>query len=208
VQHRSDKRQKAFTLTEMAIVLAIIGLILGAVWIAAKSVFDSNKASQTAQDIIAIASNVRSTYLAANSFTAPNTGNMTATMVTAGIVPSDLIPPSGSAFPAMNAWNGEVRITLAPSGNARQFRVSFFKTPEDACIRIASQLANLGTTDAPIDFIANGGTAVLIGGGTTNSNCTGPQTFGLCSKAIDVTCAANGNGTNGTASTEFDFNIH
>jgi len=202
---RPRKPQAGFTLTEIAIVLGIVGIILGAVWVAAKSVFDANKADQAAQDITTIASNMRSTYLSANVFTM--SGNQTPAMISAGIVPSDLITPSGAAYPAMNAWNGEVRITLQPGGNTRQFRVSFFNTPQDACFRIASQLVNLGTSDAPIDFVTNSGAPVQIGGGVSNSHCSGSQLYGLCSQAIEAACQSNGTGT-GSASTEFDYNIH
>jgi prepilin-type N-terminal cleavage/methylation domain-containing protein len=202
VPHRLKQRQAGFTLTEIAIVLGIVGIILGAVWVAAKSVFDANKANQAAQDIITIASNIHATYLAANSFTGPITMTQ---WIAAGVVPSDLIT---SASSASNAWNGAVTITASPSGNNRAFRITYKGTPADACFRIASQLVNLGTNDAPFDFITNGGNPIPVGGGVSNANCTGVQISGLCSNAIYTACQNNGTGAGSSASTEFDFNIH
>ena len=193
-QHQTSRA--GFTLTEIAIVLGVVGLIIGAIWTAAKSVFDANKATQAIEDITTIASNVRATYLAANSFAA--TGDQTTTLMNAGgIFPSDLLV-GNPATSVKNAWNGAVKITFNLSGNNRVFRISYFGTSEDACFRIVSQLANLGTSDAPINLITNSGNTVAIP--NTGAN------VGLSSTAINNACRLN-NGS-AAASTEFDYTIH
>jgi prepilin-type N-terminal cleavage/methylation domain-containing protein len=195
------KKRKGFTLTEIAIVLAIVGLVLGAIWVAAKSVMDSNRATQAVQDISTMAANMRSTFLAVNSFS--QSGDQTAAMITAGIIPNNLLNSNGTPL-AKNAWGGAVKITLQPSGvptppgSARAFRISYLDTPPDACFRIASQLANLGTSDAPIDLITNGGSPIAI----PNSG----GTVGLSTGTISTACASNKG--SGSASTEFDYTIH
>ena len=209
--YRIRRPNTGFTMIEIAIVLAIVGLILGAIWVAAKAVIDSNRANQAAQDIATITSNLRSTFIAQNSFSA--TGDQTSALVSEGIIPADLIPPAGASSPALDAWGQPVKIYFAGDGNARHFRVSFYGTPPDACFRIASQLANLGTSDAPIDLVtAAGGDTEAIANPTanpvvTNGKCSG-LTTGLCSAALSSACALNPTTRTTAASTEFDFTIH
>jgi prepilin-type N-terminal cleavage/methylation domain-containing protein len=190
------RKPNGFTLTEIAIVLGIIGLVLGGIWVAAKTVMDSNRADQAVQDISTMAANMRATFLAVNQFSAGSKTDATAAMVTAGIIPSNLIISSGSP-PAKNAWGGEVRIYQSSTDN-RHFRISYLHTPPDACFRIASQLANLGTPDAPVALITNGSNSVTI-------NLTGAA-VGLTTAKIQTAC--NLNTSVASASTEFDYAIH
>lgn len=192
----SVRSRAAFTLTEIAIVLALIGIIIGAIWVAAGSVFTANKANQAVQDITTIATNIRQTYLAANSFSVA--GDQTANLLAAGgIFPADLLV-GNPATSVQDQWNGAVKVTFNPSGNNRVFRVSFLATPADACVRIASQLARMGTSDAPINLITNSATVTAIP--NTGAN------VGLSMGTIQTECALN-TGT-ATDSTEFDFTIH
>lgn len=194
-------------MTEIAIVLAIVGLILGAVWVAAKAVMDSNRANQAVQDITTIANNVRSTFAATNNFTSAGGADQTATFITAGILPSNLLSTVGGVTSAKNEWNGAVKIYTNLTANtnnvsyqaSRVFRVSFYRVPVNACFRIISQLANLGTVDGPITLItATGGYAKNInnGDGTTPS---------LSTDTINTACAQN---TPGNESVEFEYTIH
>src|ERR1700677_388286 len=87
---RSEKRKKGFTLTEIAIVLGIIGLILGAIWTAAAAVYNNQRIAHANTAILQTAQGVRSLYANATS-----TGYATATDVTtmlagANVLPSDL----------------------------------------------------------------------------------------------------------------------
>ncbi len=196
----NQKLRKGFTLTEIAIVLGVIGLIIGAIWGAAKMVFDANKANQAAQDITTIATNIRSTFVATNQFSAAGLTDATSSMVTAGVIPSNLLT-SDPANPK-NAWNGSVKVYLNPqSNNNRVFRVSYYNTPADACVRIASQVANLGTNDAPTQLVtaSGAGSATILNSGNN---------VGLSTTTINTTCQANSGVSGGAMSTEFDFKIH
>ena len=194
---KMNRTRKGFTLTELAIVLGVVGLILGSIWVAAKSVFDANKSKQAIEDISAIAANLRATYMAASSFGA-TTGDQTTTLMNlGGIFPSNLLV-GNPATAVKNQWNGSVKVIFNPSGNARVFRISYLNTNEDACFRIASQLANLGTADAPINLITNTNNVVAIS--NTGAN------VGLATSAVQTACLLNKGSS--SASTEFDYTIH
>jgi prepilin-type N-terminal cleavage/methylation domain-containing protein len=192
ISPRTSRRCAGFTLTELAIVLGVIGVILGALWVAAAAVFTSSKADQAAQDITQIAANIRMTYLSANSFTA--NGDQTTNMINAGVIPKDLLNSAGTA--AFDNWNGAVKITFSQGGNARLFRITFDQVPRDACFRIASQLANLGTADAPVNLVT-GATATLI------QITTSPPTV-ISETVINNLCAGN----TAPFTFGFDYKIH
>lgn len=197
--------QHGFTLTELAIVIGIIGLLLGGVWVAAVSVQKNSRNSQAAQDILTMVANLRSTFMAINTFTSGTDFDATKNMITAGVIPNDLVT---STTAATNAWNGAVKIITSPTGGgANAFRISYANMPIDACIGIASQIANVGTSDAPINLITGATTTAIPynGNPAPTAPCTGTLT-GLCMAAISPLCVAAGAG--GVFTLAFDFRIH
>src|SRR5271170_6840773 len=57
-----EKEERGFTLTEIAIVLGIIGLILGAIWVAAAAVYTNMRTSKTTTELLDIVQNMRAMY--------------------------------------------------------------------------------------------------------------------------------------------------
>jgi prepilin-type N-terminal cleavage/methylation domain-containing protein len=66
----TPRARHAFTLTELAIVLGVIGMILGAIWSAASSVYSNNRVSKAVTEVISIANGVRATFGTKGSFPA------------------------------------------------------------------------------------------------------------------------------------------
>ncbi len=202
-----------FTLTELAIVLTIIGVVLAGVWVAMGQVQNASRVNQAAQDMLQIAANVRSTYAGATSFNSGTNADITCTMVDAGVIPADLLATgvacvagTDSTYPH-DAWGGLVRVYANMNYNGetagRYFRVSFYNISPGVCARIASQVANIGTADGPtlLTVNANGNSFLAIPE-------TG-NTMGLTTQQIDTECNLNPQNPTGNAgSVEFDFTIH
>jgi len=55
-----SRPHRGFTLTEMAIVLGVVGIVLGGIWAASSSVNDKQKANKAAQEVAIITQNMRS----------------------------------------------------------------------------------------------------------------------------------------------------
>ena len=190
------KKVRGFTLTEIAIVLGIIGLILGGVWVAATEVRDASRCNQAVQDISTMAANMRSTFSATNAFSL--SGKQTPNMITAGVIPNDLLGTTAGS--TKNAWNGAVDIYL----NNTNFTIQYSNIPVTVCNQIASQVANIGTGDAPTDLLINGTDTAIPNNGTAATGCPAGQTTGLCTAAVSAACAAGGAGM----TLAFQYNIH
>ena len=132
-----DQGKKGFTLTEIAIVLGIIGMILGAIWTAASSVYNNQRISHANTSILQITQGVRTLYSEA-----PNMGNtasqdMTASLITAGALPMDII--NGTA--AIGPWaSSAIKVLGGSVANDVSFTIEISNVPLKACISLISSI--------------------------------------------------------------------
>ena len=133
--------KQGFTLTEIAIVLGIIGLILGAIWVAAASVYSNLRVSKGVNQVLAIAQSTRALYA-----TSPTTGdaagtNETASFISAGVFPADMI--NGGA--TVNPFNGTVMVTTQTNNVAGDaFGIEYNSVPTAACISMLTSTGGVG----------------------------------------------------------------
>ncbi|HBM91405.1 MAG TPA: hypothetical protein DD400_06000 [Rhodospirillaceae bacterium] len=92
-----NKKTTGFTLTEMAIVVLVVGIVLGAIWVAAGHVHTKTQITQTINDISQIAKNVRGVYAGFPNAPRPKRAKQIAL---------DILPTSG-----INAWGGDYEVT-------------------------------------------------------------------------------------------------
>jgi|GEM_PF-1946518 len=81
-------KTRGFTITELAIVLGVAGVIVGAVWSAAATVSNNNKAYLTVQQVGQIAQNIREYYMNAQGVPVA----ACTTDITAAVDANDLFP--------------------------------------------------------------------------------------------------------------------
>ena len=129
---------RGFTLTEAAIVLGIVGLILGAIWVAASSVYQNMRIARSSEELLQIAQHIRTLNSTQNTVD-PNA--TTANYISAGVFPSDMV--SGTSV--INIWGGTVTITPTnAAGTANDgFVVTFGGIPANACADFLTR--NTGT---------------------------------------------------------------
>ncbi len=84
--------RRGFTLTEMAIVVGIIGLVLGGIWAASAAAYSVLRVNRAHEEIDTIINNMRQLY--ASSPTIPP-GDLTGSAMTAGVFPADMVTPDG-----------------------------------------------------------------------------------------------------------------
>lgn len=154
---------RGFTLTEAAIVLGIVGLILGAIWVAAASVYDNMRVQKANTQLLQIVQNVRALY--ANASSIGSTGDITTSLISAGIFPQDAVSGSYTVNPWSTA-SATNRITISSATSSGgtagdSFNVFFTNVPKDGCSKLFAGVA------------AGSGTAVtgLLGiGNATSTN--------------------------------------
>jgi len=174
------RTSRGFTLTEAAIVLGIMGLILGAIWVAAASVYDNLRVSTTSNQLIQIAQSIRSMHATQSTVDS----NITALLVAkAGGVPADMLTKdsSGAISAVRDVWSGDLTIAATTyTVNYDSFAVTFAAVPQGACSNLL--MRNTGS----------GRDTGLVGAGNTVSTTTSlPLTL------TEAVAACSGTGTTG-----------
>lgn len=124
-----DKR--GFTLTEAAIVLGIVGLILGAIWVAAAAVYNNLRVSTTSNQLLQIVQSVRSMHATQNTVGAIDAVNV----AKAGGIPKDMLDNPTNPTTVRDVWGGNVTIAAATSVVANDsFTITFARVPQSACM--------------------------------------------------------------------------
>lgn len=146
----SHRRKRAFTLTEIAIVLGIVGLILGAIWVAAAAVYNNLRVSKANTEILSIAQAVRTLYATSSTMTDAAGTDETGSMCKASIFPNDMIPTGGcpavgAASTLINPWNGTVTVTAQTDTVASDsFGIEFNGITQGACITLVTSITGTG----------------------------------------------------------------
>lgn len=147
-----SRRARGFTLTEAAIVLGIVGLILGAIWVAAASVYANMRVNTANRQLMTIVQNIRSLY-ATQTVT---TGLDTTSAISAGIIPADMVI---SATSATNSWGGGVVVNSVNSGGGAGtgFNVRFLAVPRAGCIDFIVAASGQGHDEGLVGVSMSGG---------------------------------------------------
>jgi type II secretory pathway pseudopilin PulG len=132
--------RRGFTLTEAAIVLGIVGLILGAIWVAAGAVYTNLRVNTTNRQMLAIAQAVRSLYSTQSTVETgvASTNAAQQIYVKAGVFPKDMLDNTLPDPNIRDSWGGQSAITASPDGGVAgaAFGVQFANVPQSACISL------------------------------------------------------------------------
>lgn len=143
---RSFRRDRAaFTLTELAVVLGIVGVILGAIWAASSKVASNNKVAKAASQVQVILGGYKSVYANTRMPTTSGT-DITSVGINAGVFPADMII-SGNAY---NPWGGTVTVRAHKGYNG--VYISYWGLKRDACMNLAATLAQ-SSSDALMSYV-------------------------------------------------------
>ncbi len=154
---RKRAAQRGFNLIEAAIVLGVVGLVIGGIWVAAAAVQANLRKADASKGLIQIVQNTRNLYYGQS---ATATADITSQLVSAKALPADFI--NGTA--GKNPFNGDVTVSIA-GASFDQIDVLFGTVPKDACIDLTSKNTNistgLGLSQIIIDATGGGSDATI-----------------------------------------------
>lgn len=155
--------KKAFSLIEAAIVLGIIGLVIGGIWVAASAVSDGLKMSKLKEQTLTLYH--KAAPLFRGDFGYMNT-NVTSTFSTGGLAPSEMI--TGSTL--IDPWGKDVTIFVTSSSTQQRFGIQLNGHSVAECTYIVKRalstlkLQNCAGSNANVGF-PNSGNTILSGNG-------------------------------------------
>ncbi len=136
VMNNQAKARRGFNLVEAAIVLGVVGLVIGGIWVAAAAVQSNLRKSDASKGLIQIVQNVRNLYYGQ---TPTANGDITSQLISANAIPGNFV----SGTTAINPWNGAITVSIA--GTSDQIDVALAALPRDACIELTSRNTNIST---------------------------------------------------------------
>jgi len=168
------KKRFGFTLTEMAIVLGIAGVIIGAIWVAAGNVSQARKATDAATELQIVVQNMLSAMQGQKLQTCSGSTNLTSCMLTAGIIPSSY-QDSATSTQADSPWSIYSATQKSGTGGTNtggggmyvwavntatlpaEFRVSFYNVTYAGCISLLLAATNCqaGQAGCPVEVWTN-----------------------------------------------------
>jgi hypothetical protein len=133
---RAARVQQGFNLIEAAIVLGVVGLVIGGIWVAAAQVQENLRISKFSGQLVSIQSSVRQLFYRKG----PIPSGEVSSLIAAGIFPADMVSNSQVYSP----WGGQLMNLLGASSDDYEMYWSFNDVND--CIAMWMALRKIGAT--------------------------------------------------------------
>ncbi len=157
---KGKNARRGFNLIEVAIVLGVVGLVIGGIWVAAAAVQSNLREADASKGLLQIVQNVRNLYYGQTP-TATTDTDITTSLISANAIPGDFIAGTTSA---KNPFNGAVTVSLTGNPNDT-IAVVYAAVPKDSCIELTSKntslSAGIGLSSIVIDATTGGSDATI-----------------------------------------------
>ena len=150
------KRQRGFSLIELIVVVAIVGLVAAAVISRSASTQQSTQIQTESQNLQSIVGKAKSVFAGRPNFN----GATTAFMLANGAFPTSMVNNNV----VTHSWNGAV--TVAPGANPTTLDITYAAVPTAACIEFVSSQSR------PYVEVTVAGTAVKNGAAVADTGAT------------------------------------
>ena len=159
--------QLGFNLIEAALVLGIVGLVIGGIFAAWGNVESQQRIRRAADMTTTIVQQIRTTYAARTTFDATDTASgatFTAALIAANLIPVEYL--SGTNL--MNPWGGTTLITPNTTG----MNVSYSTVKKADCLKLANNMLNTGKTQGLTSINGQAVTSTTLFTSISSSICT------------------------------------
>ena len=176
-------KRKGFNLIEAAIVLGVVGLVIGGIWVAASAVMENIKVNKTVEGVFTIARNAQNLISRADS-AAMGAIDMVPMFINAKIVPEDWV--FGDAV--KNPLGEKLYFTNKPIGGYLIIGTKNASIPKGVCVKMLTKISSAG---AMAGSRGSGSYArTSLGFAYTSDGVTGEYTsnFPISPQAADSMC--------------------
>ncbi len=159
-------KQAGFNLIEAAIVLGIVGLIVGGIWAAAASAYENMRQQAASKNLLSLAQNVRGFY-AQNPADSIDTD--VENLFSLGLLPADMVVGTAGAHTLRHQWGGAVTLSDTSASGLASFSITFTKMNSEACRNFIMRNANAARGSGLLVVGTDGGVVMDI---ANNSSAT------------------------------------
>ena len=157
--------KRGFSLVEAAIVLGVVGLVIGGIWVAASAVQENLKIERTLKTVSLVSESARNLFpvWAINQrLPADDTGTyITSEAIKSGIIPGDWIP-SGSNQ-SKHPWGGNFDVYLQRQAGTSMVNLMLSPPLSAAsCIRLVMAVGNAYRDNNTLRYIGIAGTPTTL----------------------------------------------
>ena len=190
--HLGSRRVRGFTLTEVAIVLGIVGIILGSIWIAAAAVYRNMRINRTYEQVLILSQNIRALFGGGNTTGLPDSTNIVQMAIKANAFPSDMVSTDAGGNTHVNhVWAIPTDNTVTVYATDMwfpRFWIEFLRTPQDVCIKMLTMLTGdkrdstlfrVGHAEDWSDAVLVNNTAFPVNLVTATDKCSNSDTPGF-----------------------------
>jgi type II secretory pathway pseudopilin PulG len=209
-----------FTLTEMAIVLGVVGTILASIWTAAAQVSNNQKIATGATEVLTIASNIRAFYSGRGGIAPSLQGTeITPMLEKANVFPSNMPlatvtdPNWGAQIRPFHPWGSYASVYASSNGSSSSFRISFYNLTVSQCANlVAKTVIPSASGGGPIGVgswytTPVGQPGAGAGYGSSNYQDLTNLPAGTTFTVANALTLCGGNSTSNSQSAEFDFSL-
>lgn len=147
------KKQRAYSLTELAIVLGIVSVIFGAIWSASSMVYRNMLLNQSISDLSLLTQTIRDFYKGQSKFDKSTGSNLTDFLVDAKLFPASMIEKNTNL--PVTPWRTDIKVYVGSEKDT--FRIVYEDgLPEDVCRLLAGRIAGKGRARGLVNVTAGG----------------------------------------------------
>ena len=179
-------KKRGFNLIESAIVLGVVGLVIGGIWVAAATINENYKVNKTVADLQLIVKNIQNMISISDAMTIGNAG-ITQLLLNAGVFPADW----GNKTPFGSTISVYQSITFGVN-----FTIRLSDVPRSSCIKIITRISAIAAAKGSVTSTLLTGTGDSLG--RIRVNMTAPEswvtdTFPISPSVAGTACALSVN---------------
>jgi type II secretory pathway pseudopilin PulG len=164
-------RKKGFSLIETAVILAVLGLVIGGIWVAAAAVNETIKVNRSVEFVLTVATNLQTKWKGATFSALELSSNypITSCVADGGLIPSDFdwpggypdctagYTPAGQHSRMRDPWGNTIGVGVNTDLGVDVYKVTFYNISKAPCKKIVAAVSNrVGNSGDTIYYISNG----------------------------------------------------